>query len=344
MTGDMDEIDQFLAEEMANLDLSKLEKFAKKGGDALFGRIEELQIESGEPSFGDLLDAGTGSHSLRWMASVFHRERLEPTVKLDKGELPATDGEERVRINAYTAVTADEKMRKRVLEEAFDLGISARGDVVIGDWARGVGEDGGVDPRAPPGARLLEGRMFDTIVADYLVGAIDGFAPYFQDLVFPRLVEHLKPGGRMYVIGLNPIPDRVRGDANVFCKITKIRDSCILLANHRCYREYPIEWIMRNVKRAGLEVVDAHRYPIRYDHATMVRQINVARSKLPHFISRGMANEMKKVLDGLEKESFEVTQRRPDGRITMGFDYIITAERPIEDSTEQTEEKPSDSS
>jgi 2-polyprenyl-6-methoxyphenol hydroxylase-like FAD-dependent oxidoreductase len=39
-------------------------------------------------------------------------------------------------------------------------------------------------------------------IADYLVGAIDGFSPYFQDRAFPRLARHLAPGGRMYVIGL----------------------------------------------------------------------------------------------------------------------------------------------
>lgn len=27
---------------------------------------------------------------------------------------------------------------------------------------------------------FLKGRVFDTVLADYLIGAIDGFAPYFQ--------------------------------------------------------------------------------------------------------------------------------------------------------------------
>lgn len=27
---------------------------------------------------------------------------------------------------------------------------------------------------------FLKDRVFDTVLADYLVGAIDGFAPYFQ--------------------------------------------------------------------------------------------------------------------------------------------------------------------
>ena len=132
----------------------------------------------------------------------------------------------------------------------------------------------------------------------------------------------------MYIIGLQPIPDKVAGDANVFCKITKIRDACILLANHRCYREYPLDWIERHVARAGLNVKERRQYPIRYDHATMLRQINVGRSKLKLFPSQGMATEMGKVLDELEKESLEVTKRQESGRITLGFDYVVVAERP----------------
>lgn len=66
---------------------------------------------------------------------------------------------------------------------------------------------------------LLEGKKYDTILADYLVGAIDGFSPYFQDQIFERITLHLNPGGRLYVVGLQPIPDEVEGDGNVFCKV-----------------------------------------------------------------------------------------------------------------------------
>lgn len=38
-------------------------------------------------------------------------------------------------------------------------------EVVIGNWMD---------------ENFLNGRVFDTILADYLIGAIDGFAPYFQ--------------------------------------------------------------------------------------------------------------------------------------------------------------------
>jgi hypothetical protein len=323
--------EEHLSKKMAE-DLSKIKKFAHENGDVLFGYIEKCQMEdpNNKGSFGRFLDAGTGSHSLRWMASILHREHL----------LANTHGASspKVSMDSFTAITADENMRRRVYDEAKELSIADKGDVIIGNWKEGVGKDGHIEfgnsSDDESKKLLLEGQQFDTILADYLVGAIDGFSPYFQDLIFNRLVPHLAEGGRLYVIGLQPLPDSVDGPANVMCKIRRVRDACILLANHRCYREYPIDWIERHLERAGLNVIQTRTYPIRYDHATMVRQINVGRSKLKLFPSKGMAAEMGKVLDDLEKESLEVTSKQESGRVTLGFDYVVVAERPADGDVE----------
>ncbi|KAL3808745.1 hypothetical protein ACHAXA_010938 [Cyclostephanos tholiformis] len=348
--------------------LSRIEKFAsaRGGGDALFGYVERCHVNRSSSSssssrsshdgdrddhgdapsssssstvaaeeeeedashrhcFGDVLDAGTGSHSLRWMASVLHRDGLMESIRATGGDAPSSDYAAavvpRVSMRSYTAITADENMRRRVYDEARELDISDRGEIIMGNWTDET---------------LLRGRYYDTILVDYLIGAIDGFSPYFQDMALSRLGEHLAPGGRMYVIGLQPVPDNVTGDANVFCKITRVRDACILLAGHRCYREYPLDWIERHIRMAGLDVIETKTYPIRYDHATMVRQINVGRSKLKFFPSRGIAREMGAVLDGLERESLEVTSEREGGRITLGFDYVVVAEKPRANKEEGT--------
>jgi len=42
--------------------------------DVLFGHIEKMEMQSSRRGdFGSFLDAGTGSHSLRWIASILHR-------------------------------------------------------------------------------------------------------------------------------------------------------------------------------------------------------------------------------------------------------------------------------
>jgi hypothetical protein len=99
---------------------------------------------------------------------------------------------------------------------------------------------------------------YDTILADYLIGAVDGFSPYEQDTIikrynliflflfrliefniffcFHRLSEHLSPEGRLYFIGMNPIPDESYPPTNIISEIRRARDACILLAGHKPYR------------------------------------------------------------------------------------------------------------
>ena len=282
--------------------------------DALFGCIERSQRGSGRP-FGTFLDSGTGTHSLRWIASLVKNEGIDPSDPM--------------YVSSFCAVTADENMRRNVQSTVETLAIEDKGEVVIGNWAEGYnGKDSLGDGEIIEGRYLCKGDMFDTILCDYLVGAMDGFSPYYQDRIFSRLVSHLKPGGRIYIVGLNPIPDKVSGPANIFCKVTKMRDSCILLAGNRCYREYPPDWIERHLELAGLNVLSQSKFPIMYSHRTIVRQLNVARSKLKLFPSKRLAEEMGKVIDDLEKESKEATDLSPTGRLKLGFDYVIAAEMP----------------
>lgn len=162
-----------------------------------------------------------------------------------------------------------------------------------------------------------------------MIGAMDGFSPYKQDLMLPKLAALLNPGGRLYIVGLQPIPDKVDDPAgNILCRVRQVRDACILLAGHRCYREYPIDWVEREVqKMKDTKLIETGRFPILYRHATIVRQIDVGRSKFQFFPTPELADSMAKVLDQLEKESFEATQKSSNGAITLGFDYVVCAEK-----------------
>ena len=87
---------------------------------------------------------------------------------------------------------------------------------------------------------LLSGESFDTALVDYVVGALDGFAPHFQDAFFTRLRPHCR--GRIYVIGLEPYGIAHDEGGAIVWEIARLRDACILLAGDRCYREYPRAW------------------------------------------------------------------------------------------------------
>ena len=212
----------------------------------------------------------------------------------------------------------------------IQLHFKDEGEIVIGNWASVTPFEEATTAIEVASSinYLCKDEMFDTILADYLVGAMDGFSPYFQDQIFDRLSQHLKPGGRIYVVGLQPIPDKAYGDADIFCRITKIRDACILLARHRCYREYPQDWIERHMVKAGLQIVETKRHPILYSYDTMRRQIDVARSKLSLFPSQDLADEMGKTLDNLDAECKKAFISKSSQRIQLGFDYIVCAKRP----------------
>lgn len=95
-----------------------------------------------------------------------------------------------------------------------------------------------------------------------------------------RLRSHLLPNGRMYFVGMSPIPDEPNPPANIISEIRRARDSCILLAGHRPYREFPLSWMTRHLRLSGMRVVDTRNFTILHSEESAVRQIRVARSKL----------------------------------------------------------------
>ena len=86
----------------------------------------------------------------------------------------------------WTGVSASPAHAERV-REAIKEAQRPEDRVVLGNW---VDTD------------LLKGEQYDTVMADYLLGAIEGFAPYYQPYLFKRLRPLTRT--RLYVKGLEP--------------------------------------------------------------------------------------------------------------------------------------------
>jgi len=114
------------------------------GDDILFSTVEKWHQESGK-GWGRLLDAGTGTHSLNWI--------------------------EKQDTESWTAITADENMRKSVMERDGSH-MRPNDRVLVGNWM------------SDEFCQSL--GTFDTILADYLFGAVDGFSPYTQDIIVDK--------------------------------------------------------------------------------------------------------------------------------------------------------------
>jgi hypothetical protein len=300
--------------------------------------------------FGRVLDAGTGGHSLEWLLRLklkgivesvwactgdIHRERsmrkrfkdggslreVLTTTGDDAGELlPVGDSaggepsakETLLSPSQVQAEKEDNLRHQRLLNRARDR-------IFTGNWR---------DPD------MLKGETFDVVLADYLLGSVDAFAPFFQDRLLGRLLQHVAyPDGRLYFIGMEPWPDREPseddgGDVHgqVIIDIAKTRDACILLAGERPYREYPASWVMRKLKHSGFEIVTVGFFEIVHSRSFVEKQISVAETKLSKISDPYLSDAMERRLKDLRSRV-----RSMKWGVSYGDDYVIVA-RPKVDS------------
>lgn len=210
----------------------------------------------------------------------------------------------------WTAVTAAHSMANKTRDS---LGSSVRPQdrLLVGNW---------VDDT------LLTGETFDAVLVDYLVGAIEGFAPYWQDRVFERLRPLVADGGRVYIIGLEPYVqfEPTTESGRVVWEIGRVRDACLLLAGERPYREFPLEWIQRRLGMAGFRMLDAQRFPIRYGARYVNAQLDMCLARLDRLPSKNLGTSMRDHVEELRIRALELEERQ--GGLRHGDDYVIAAE------------------
>ena len=83
-----------------------------------------------------------------------------------------------------------------------------------------------------------------------------------------------------YFSGLEPIPHSAPASnpgGQLMVEIQRCRDSCILLAGHQIYREFPKTWVEGKLVEAGFEVTHSQSFSNVYDAANIKRQLNVCR-------------------------------------------------------------------
>lgn len=168
---------------------------------------------------------------------------------------------------------------------------------------------------------FLSGRTFDTILVDYLVGAVDRFAPYFQTRLFPRLRKLAR--GRMYVIGLEPQPDSVGNpDAKLLEQLCALRDSTLLLSGDRPNREYPRWWVVEQLEKSGFRVVSQASFPILYGRRFVEAELEVCRRKLS-LLPSSLQACFKKTEADLRETLLKRVKQDP---IQWGADYVLSVE------------------
>lgn len=213
----------------------------------------------------------------------------------------------------WCAVTASPDHARQV-RGAVGQRLRAQDSLLVGDWTN---------------SDLLAGETFDTVLADYLVGAVEGFSPYFQPQLFARLAPLVR--GRLYVIGLDPYvvgeaPDEA---ARIVREIGRLRDVCLLLADETPYREFPAEWVVNALERSGFRVISGRRFANRYREKWVGGQLDMALRRLPRLSDQALAGALSVRIEAVRAQALDLCTRQ--GGLLHGHDYVIAAEpvRPV---------------
>ena len=140
------------------------------------------KLSPNRPFFGRFLDAGTGTSSLEWA-------RLHCRTQ---GPIHAVTASQAMRHDILT------KLGPKILSRSWTSNSDAHPTkppyvaLHVGNWMdkddlRGVLSNNSSSTDTVPSC-----EKFDTILADYLIGAVDGFSPFCQSEVLKRVCKHLR--------------------------------------------------------------------------------------------------------------------------------------------------------
>ena len=208
----------------------------------------------------------------------------------------------------WTAITGDPLMQRKVQRLLVDRQ-RPRDRLLLGNWN---------DPD------LLAGERFDTVVADHLLGAIEGFAPFFQTALFPRLRPLTVK--RLYVTGMQPyVIDRPADEAgSLIWEIGRHRDACLLLLGKQPYREFPLDWVLAELRRSGFKPLTARKIVVGYKAAFVNGQIDLVRPGLERMTDQTLAQTL--IAHGEAIRSRALAYLEGHGSLQHGFSYVIAAD------------------
>lgn len=165
---------------------------------------------------------------------------------------------------------------------------------------------------------FLPGERFDTVLADYLLGSVDRYAPHFQEALLHRLCRACN--GWLYITGLEPY------SGGWLTRLATFRDAVLLLSGRRPHRELPLWWVRSRLLEAGAEIAWTERFENHYDGDFVVRELGAVEDNLSELEDRGLAQVLKRRVHALRQGALETLQKR--GTLGTSVDYVLAARFP----------------
>ena len=199
----------------------------------------------------------------------------------------------RLPCSEWTAVTADES-RAQGLRRRFPPG---KNRLLVGNWQ---------DPR------FLERETFDVVIADYLLGSCDRYAPHFQEQLLERLLGVCR--GWLFIVGQEPWSRPTNPAQRCLWNIAQLRDAVQLLLDRRPHRELPQDWVERQLARYGHPVNWSERFENHYDQEYVLREVNAIEENLHELADKGLAQLLRRRCH---------TLRQTNAAGVYGWDYLL---------------------
>ncbi|MEE4296801.1 MAG: class I SAM-dependent methyltransferase [Wenzhouxiangella sp.] len=180
--------------------------------------------------------------------------------------------------------------------------------VLVGNWAN---------------PDFLAGERFDTVLLDYVIGAMEAYAPYFQEQALRRLQPLVER--RLYIVGVDPYVGLQSDDAagQLISQIGSVRDACLLLSGERPYREFPMEWMVNQLRKAGFEITGARRFPNVYREPFVHAQLDLCLRSIDQLSTEALGQGLKAHIEDLRARALAFA--RANNGLKHGADYVISA-------------------
>lgn len=212
-------------------------------------------------------------------------------------------------LHSITAVTANESSKASTLHETKEYLDFSLDKVVVGLWQ---------DPK------FLRGQQFDTVVADWLLGSVEYFAPHYQVSLIRRLHKLVKPGGWMLVSGREPDHFKAKNSTGVqmMFDIDNLRDAASLLAEKHPYRELPQWWVEEELVALGFKIHKTNQEPVTLSHEYVQSQIEWAGDNIKLVQDDNLRSALEQRHKAIERRSRETTDEWLDMDYTNNYGII----------------------
>lgn len=213
-----------------------------------------------------------------------------------------------IQTDSITAVTGAKQMASQV-QKCLGEWRRPQDRLIVGNWKN---------------TKMLDGEQFDTVIAENLLGSIEGFAPYFQTEIFRRLRPLTRK--RLYVTGIEPyVIDKPANEAGALIwEIGRYRDACLILTGQLPYREFPGQWVLTELQRSGFQLLSARQVPTGYTADFVNGQIGLARPRLERMADRALGQSL--IAHGEELKARALGHLSRHGSLSHGFVHVIAAD------------------